>query len=201
MPDKPWKAEERHVARLLGGHRYPANSGGRVDVEGTSVVAQVKHVQRLSLAQLEALALDMADLGRERGKVGLVVVKRRAGRGQAAPRRGYLYGTTGMTKALAYAKKARVGRPGDVQTGLVREGISKDGRTVRLSVDCGGYHGARPYYTVAYLHQDGRRPQVVRYTPFRDRAEWLFERFCQDSIDPAELVKAADSQPSVGGVR
>ncbi len=86
MPDKPWKAEERHVARLLGGHRYPANSGGRVDVEGPSVVAQVKHVQRLSLAHLETLAVEMERLGRQRGKVGLVVVKRRAGRGQRTPR-------------------------------------------------------------------------------------------------------------------
>ncbi len=86
MPDRPWKAEERHVAKLFGGQRYPANSGGRVDVEGPGIMAQVKHVQRLSLAQLEALALEMADLGRERGKAGLVVVKRRAGRGQPSPR-------------------------------------------------------------------------------------------------------------------
>lgn len=86
MPDRPWKQEERHVARLLGGSRYPANSGGRIDVEGPHVVAQVKHVRRLPLAQLEALAAEMADLGRKRGKMGLVVVKRRSGRGQQTPR-------------------------------------------------------------------------------------------------------------------
>lgn len=86
MPDRPWKAEERPVAKLLGGSRYPANSGGRVDVEGSTVVAQVKHVARLSLVQLEALAVEMATLGQERGKVGVVVVKRRAGRGQVTPR-------------------------------------------------------------------------------------------------------------------
>jgi hypothetical protein len=86
MPDHPWKAEERHVARLLGGHRYPANSGGRVDVEGPGVVAQVKHVKTCSLARLEALAVEMAKVGHQRGKVGLVVLKRRAGRGQATPR-------------------------------------------------------------------------------------------------------------------
>lgn len=86
MPDRPWKAEERQVARLLGGSRYPANSGGRVDAEGPGIVAQVKHVRKLSLARLEALALEMATLGQGRDKVGLLVVKRRAGRGQETPR-------------------------------------------------------------------------------------------------------------------
>ncbi len=81
MPDKPWKQLEREVARLLGGRRYAADSGGRVDVESPTVVAQVKHVQRLSLAQLEALAVEMAALGEEQGKLGLVTVKRRAGKG------------------------------------------------------------------------------------------------------------------------
>ncbi len=79
MPDRPWKHEERHVARLLGGTRYPASSGGRVDVEGPGVVAQVKHVQRLSLAHLEALAVEIAQVGRERSKGG-------AGRDQAPGR-------------------------------------------------------------------------------------------------------------------
>lgn len=86
MSDRPWKQQERQVARLLGGNRYPANSGGRVDVEGPTTVAQVKHVRRLSLAQLEALALEMQGAGSERGKVGLVVVKRRGGKGRDTPR-------------------------------------------------------------------------------------------------------------------
>ncbi len=86
MPDRSWKQEERSVARLLGGSRYPANSGGRMDVEGSHVVAQVKHIRQLSLAQLEALAVEMEELGAEKGKLGLVVVKRRAGRGTATPR-------------------------------------------------------------------------------------------------------------------
>lgn len=86
MSDRPWKAEERRVAHLLGGHRYPANSGGRVDVAGPGIVAQVKHVRRLSLARLEALAVELEALGTQRGKVGIVIVKRRAGRGQPTPR-------------------------------------------------------------------------------------------------------------------
>jgi len=86
MPDRPWKQEERTVARLLGAHRYPANGGGRVDVESPNVVAQVKHVRTCSLANLEALAVEMDAIGRKRRKLGLVVVKRRAGRGQQTPR-------------------------------------------------------------------------------------------------------------------
>ena len=80
---KNWKQLERDVARLLGGSRYPANSGGRVDVESPTLVVQVKHVQRMSLAQLEALAVEMEEIGKERGKVGVVGVKRRAGRGRS----------------------------------------------------------------------------------------------------------------------
>ncbi len=83
MADKPWKSTERDVARLLGGSRCPANSGGRVDVESPTLVVQVKHVQRLSLAQLELLAVEMEAIGKERGRVGVVAVKRRAGRGHS----------------------------------------------------------------------------------------------------------------------
>ena len=55
-------------------------------MEGPGIMAQVKHLKRLSLAQLEVLALEMDTLGRKRGKVGLVVVKRRAGIGRETPR-------------------------------------------------------------------------------------------------------------------
>ena len=81
LSNKPWKATERAVARRLGGSRYPANSGGRVDVESPTLVVQVKHVQRLSLAQLELLAVEMEQIGAEKGKTGILVIKRRAGRG------------------------------------------------------------------------------------------------------------------------
>ena len=52
-----------------------------MDVGSDQYVAQVKLVKTLSLAQLEELCLEMAALGQERGKVGLVTVKRRAGKG------------------------------------------------------------------------------------------------------------------------
>ncbi len=86
MPDKPWKGEERHAAILIGGSRFGANTGGRIDAESPQIVAQVKHVKRLSLAELEALAVEMATLGAKRGKVGVVVVKRRADRGMPTNR-------------------------------------------------------------------------------------------------------------------
>ncbi len=86
MPDRPWKAEERRAAALLGGRRYPANSGGLIDVEASRVLAQVKHVNRLSLAALERLALEAEQAGLKKGKAGIVIVKRRAGRGTRTPR-------------------------------------------------------------------------------------------------------------------
>ena len=86
VADRPWKTEERRAAALLGGRRYPASTGGRVDVEGPSVIIQVKHRRILSLGALEALAVEAADIGRARGKLGIVVVKRRAGRGRPTTR-------------------------------------------------------------------------------------------------------------------
>ena len=55
-------------------------------MDSARYVAQVKHVSRLSLAQLEAIARELEAEGRRRGKSGLVIVKRRAGRGCSTPR-------------------------------------------------------------------------------------------------------------------
>ncbi len=57
-----------------------------MDAESGRHVAQVKHVRRLSLAELEALPAEIAAIGEQRGELGLLVVKRRAGRGQPTPR-------------------------------------------------------------------------------------------------------------------
>jgi len=80
-----WKRAERHAAALIGGRRYPANTGGPVDCESATCVAQVKARGRLSLAELTTLAVEMERVGRERGKHGLVIVKCSAGRGRATP--------------------------------------------------------------------------------------------------------------------
>ncbi len=106
MPDKPWKQLEREVAHLLGGHRYPANTGGRVDVESAQYVAQVKLVKTLSLASLEALAVEMERIGEEQGKIGVVVVKRRAGRGKETP--GLIVVTEEAWRKLEWTRKARL---------------------------------------------------------------------------------------------
>ena len=50
-------------------------------MEGPHMLAQVKHVRRLSLTELEAVAVEMAERGETSRKLGIVVVKRRVGRG------------------------------------------------------------------------------------------------------------------------
>ncbi len=88
MADRPWKAEERRAAALFGGTRFPGNAGGALDFETPGYVGQVKHRRVLSLAQVEMLAVEMEHLGGRRTppKPGVLVVKRRAGRGQPTPR-------------------------------------------------------------------------------------------------------------------
>lgn len=76
------KAFERRVDALLGTKRYWANSGESVDNESLHLVVQSKTVQRMSLPALAKLAEQAAEDGRKRGKVGLVAIKLRAGRGR-----------------------------------------------------------------------------------------------------------------------
>jgi hypothetical protein len=86
LTDRPWKQAERRAAGLLGGRRHWANSGQAIDVESDGYVAQVKEVARMSLAALERLALEAERQGAQRQKIGLCLIKRRAGRGNATPR-------------------------------------------------------------------------------------------------------------------
>jgi hypothetical protein len=81
MTDRAWKAMERRAATMLGGKRHWANSGQDVDVESGAFLAQVKHVRVCPLAQLERLAREAERQGTQKNKIGLVVVKRRAGKG------------------------------------------------------------------------------------------------------------------------
>jgi hypothetical protein len=85
VPDKPFKKFEREVAVLIGGTRYPANSGAAIDCEGPTMLAQCKLVKRLSLEELTALAEVADQQGVERSKVGLVAVKVRRGKGLPSP--------------------------------------------------------------------------------------------------------------------
>jgi hypothetical protein len=86
MGNRPWKAHERATATALGGSRYWANSGQAVDVEGPYYLAQCKHVRVLPFPALERLAVHAEALGRQRGKIGLVSIKRRGGPGTLTPR-------------------------------------------------------------------------------------------------------------------
>lgn len=81
MADKPWKQAERVAATLIGGKRFWSNSGEDCDIESDGIVAQVKNVRVCSLAALERLAVEAQRQGDQRNKVGLVLVKRRGGRG------------------------------------------------------------------------------------------------------------------------
>ena len=87
MSKRHWKQREREVARSVGGKRYPANMGGRVDVESDAFVIQVKERQRLSLTEIEALAVEMDRLGAQKSppKFGAVWAKRSAGKGRETP--------------------------------------------------------------------------------------------------------------------
>ena len=77
-----WKQAERDAASILHGARFPANQGGAVDVESPRFVAEVKNVKRLSVLQLERECIEIERQGNLKNKVGLVLVKRSAGRGK-----------------------------------------------------------------------------------------------------------------------
>lgn len=80
-----WKRAERDAASLLHGARYPANTGGLIDVESAQYVAQVKARRTLSLRQLESLVLELERQGQGRQKAGFVMMKRAGGRGRPTP--------------------------------------------------------------------------------------------------------------------
>ena len=80
-----WKQFEREIARLLGGRRFWANSGERLDVESSTTVAQCKLVQRMSLDALTDLAEQAARDGLAKQKTGVVAIKCRRGRGRGSP--------------------------------------------------------------------------------------------------------------------
>ena len=86
LSDKPWKQHERDTAKLIGGARYWANSGESVDVESGAFVVQCKLVKTCSLAALETLALEAERQGHQKAKIGMVAIRRRAGRGRPTPR-------------------------------------------------------------------------------------------------------------------
>lgn len=80
-----WKPVERDAAALFGGKRFEANTGGRLDFETDEWCGQVKNPQRISLATIERLAAEMDVIATAKGKRGVLVVKRSAGKGVRTP--------------------------------------------------------------------------------------------------------------------
>ena len=85
MTDRPWKKWERVCAALIGGSRYPANMGGKVDVESDTIVGQAKEVQTLPLVDLARLAVEIEAVAKAKAKEGVVFVRYKAGRGVESP--------------------------------------------------------------------------------------------------------------------
>jgi hypothetical protein len=87
MSDRPWKQAERRAAKLIGGRRYAANTGYAVDCESESHCIQVKELKRASLTEISSWALEIERISVQRTppKTGLLVIKRRGGRGVPTP--------------------------------------------------------------------------------------------------------------------
>ena len=76
---------ELEAASLLHGSRYPANTGGQVDVESATIVAQVKNVKVFPLPRIEREAEAIGRVGNAKNKTGILMVKRSAGKGKPTP--------------------------------------------------------------------------------------------------------------------
>ena len=80
-----WRDYERKCAAVIGGKRFAASSGGRVDIESDSLVAQCKERAEISFPEMGRLAAEMEAIGKERGKLGVLFVRHKAGRGFPSP--------------------------------------------------------------------------------------------------------------------
>lgn len=85
MPNAAWKQFERECGDLIKGKRFPANQGGGIDVEGPDFCGQCKNVLRASLAWVEDLTLAIDIEASHKDKLGVLFVKRRAGKGYTTP--------------------------------------------------------------------------------------------------------------------
>lgn len=85
MSKTGWKQRERDAASLIHGQRFPANTGGDVDVESSTLSVQVKERRTFSLKQIEEVALEIERVGFQRQRIGVLMVKRSAGKGKSTP--------------------------------------------------------------------------------------------------------------------
>lgn len=80
-----WKKRELEAASILHGQRFPANTGGSVDVESAGYCVQVKARRVFSLKQIEAAVLEIDRVAQQKQKQGMVMLKRAAGKGKETP--------------------------------------------------------------------------------------------------------------------
>src|SRR5437762_13773305 len=80
-----WKKFGTGCAKLLNGRRFPASSGGVVDVEGPEVLGQCKLVQECSLAELTRIVSGLDLVAAKAGKRSVAFIKLRSGRGNQTP--------------------------------------------------------------------------------------------------------------------
>lgn len=80
-----WKELERQVGRIINGKRFWSSSGGPIDVESDRLVCQVKHRKIMSLREIEAEAVQIERVGQEKGKAGILCIKRKGGKGTPTP--------------------------------------------------------------------------------------------------------------------
>ena len=85
MARTTWKRAERDAASILHGRRFPASTGGAVDVESSGYVVQVKNRRTFSQKQLEAAVLEIDRVAQQKRKQGMVMTKRSAGKGKETP--------------------------------------------------------------------------------------------------------------------
>jgi hypothetical protein len=71
MPDKPWKVQEREVARMMGSHRNPNTGEHRTDIDAGPFA--VEHKARKSLPKWLTGALRQARNGAN-GRTPVVVL-------------------------------------------------------------------------------------------------------------------------------
>lgn len=83
----------------------------------------------------------------------------------------------------------------------LREGTSVNGKQVVLRLERGAYEGAQPCYVVGPLKDPTRLADSARYTPFLNRAEWLFERFVASVTDPRRLGRGPAARESLAEAR
>lgn len=85
MSNPAWKQFERDSAEMFGAKRFWSNSGERFDFSSGSVLGQCKLTKNLSLEALTQLAEEVQVEATKTGRLGVVCVKVRRGKGKDSP--------------------------------------------------------------------------------------------------------------------